>query len=128
MGGNARSSHPVPARGLRAARPGGSRLRSGRFAGFVALGLTLASATVVLPAPAALAAPTVPAPATPAPKPPTVGPIPGLTPPPTNLAQGIRQATRLRQQIAANSRRADVLDEKFLEAQTAVRKAMRRSR
>jgi predicted nucleic acid-binding Zn-ribbon protein len=56
---------------------------------------------------------------------PDVGPILGLTPPPTDLANGIAQAARLRRAIDANSRRADVLDEKYLEAQAAVRKANR---
>jgi peptidoglycan hydrolase CwlO-like protein len=42
---------------------------------------------------------------------------------PTVLANAIAQAARLRLQIAANAKRADILDEKFLEAQEAVRSA-----
>ena len=103
-------------------------MRFARLAGFVALSLTAATTTFGLPAPAASAAPqpTTPTTApgsTPTPTTPVVGAIPGLTPPPTDLATGIAQATKLRLAINANARRADILDEKYLEAQAAVRKA-----
>jgi len=103
-------------------------VRFARLAGFVALSLTAATTTFGLPAPAASAAPqpTTPTTApgsTPTPTTPVVGAIPGLTPPPTDLATGIAQATKLRLAINANARRADILDEKYLEAQAAVRKA-----
>jgi cell wall-associated NlpC family hydrolase len=93
------------------------------LAGFVALSLT-ASVAVGLPAPASAApqlGPPTTAPATPAP--PVVGAIPGLTPPPTDLANGITQAAKLRLAIDANARQADILDENYLQAQAAVHKA-----
>lgn len=104
-------------------------MRFARLAGLVALSLTTATATFALPGSAASAAPQTPpsttAPATPTPPTttPSVGAIPGLTPPPTDLANGIAQATKLRLAIDANAKQADILDEKYLEARTAVRKA-----
>jgi cell wall-associated NlpC family hydrolase len=95
------------------------------LAGFVALSLTAATATLGLPDPASAAPAPAPPPTT-APVNPVEGPIGGVIPPPTDLANGIAQASRLRIAIDANSRRADVLDEKYLEAQTAVRKANRK--
>ena len=50
-------------------------------------------------------------------------PPPAFGPAPTDLANGIAQASTLRLQIAANAKRADDLDERFLEAQQAVRAA-----
>jgi cell wall-associated NlpC family hydrolase len=98
-------------------------------AAFVALTLTAASVSVGLPPSAASAAPQPgPSTTTPVTTPtttPGVTPTPTLIPPPTDLANGIAQAARLRIAIDANSRRADILDEKYLEAQTAVRKANR---
>ena len=54
---------------------------------------------------------------------PLVLPNPAAKGHPTELANGIAQAARLRLQIAANAKRADILDEKFLQAQDAVRAA-----
>jgi len=47
--------------------------------------------------------------------------------PPTELANGIDQATKLQLQIAANAKRADVLDENYLKAQRAVKLAQKKS-
>lgn len=50
----------------------------------------------------------------------TTNPATALPPPPTDLAKGIAQATQLQTRIAANSTRADVLDEKYLKTRDAV--------
>jgi peptidoglycan DL-endopeptidase CwlO len=95
----------------------------------VALTLTAASASAGLPCSVASAAPqpgsSTTTPVT-TPAPPATTPIPALIPPPSNLANAIAQAARLRIAIDANSRRADILDERYLEAQAAVRKANRK--
>jgi len=116
VGGHDRAI-PVSTRHLRFVRRGSARARVfGRSQLIIctALALTTSSLAVALTPTRAAAAPTPTPPATP------------LTPPipkPTDLANGIAQATLLRAQIARNSVRADILDEKFLQAQTAVRKA-----
>jgi len=121
VGGIARPVRSAPTRPPRGSRRGRAPVRFARLAGFVALSLTAATTTFGLPAPAS-AAPQSTTPTT-APVVPTVGPIPGVTPPPTNLADAITQATKLRVAINANAKRADILDERFLEAQQAVRDA-----
>jgi peptidoglycan DL-endopeptidase CwlO len=51
---------------------------------------------------------------------------PAVAAPQNDLANATAQATQLEQQIAANSHRADVLDEQYLQAQAAVAAANRR--
>jgi cell wall-associated NlpC family hydrolase len=95
------------------------------LAGFVALSITAATGTFGLPSPSASAAP-LPGPST---TPPTtapatpVGPIAGLTPPPSALATGIAQATRLRRALDINTRRAEMIDGQYQQAQAAVKTA-----
>jgi cell wall-associated NlpC family hydrolase len=104
-----------------------------RFVFGVALALVVASLTGGITAPPAGATPVtspvtsrvttpVTSPVTTAPQP-LVLPNPAGKGHPTALANGIAQAARLRLQIAANAKRADILDERFLQAQDAVRAA-----
>jgi cell wall-associated NlpC family hydrolase len=68
---------------------------------------------------------TTPAPQADAPPPQADNPPPGIAipPAPTDLAASIEAATKLRLEIAANAKRADVLDENYLKAQRAVKAA-----
>lgn len=79
----------------------------------VAAPTTTVPPTTTTTVPETGAIPTVPAP----------GATPTIAPPPTDLANGIAQATKLQMEIAANAEKADILDGKFQKAQAAVKAA-----
>jgi cell wall-associated NlpC family hydrolase len=105
--------------------------RSKRLVLGLALTLVVGSTTIglsVAPVGAAPAPVPAPKPDAPPPKPDVAPPatatsLPG---PPTDLAAGIEAATKLQLQIAANAKRADVLDENYLKAQRGVKVADRK--
>jgi cell wall-associated NlpC family hydrolase len=97
VGGNHRNTHLISSRLF------SSRLFSSRpLTAGVVLALTIASATFGLAGTAAAAPP---------------------APPDTSLAGETAQAAKLTLEIATNSKRADVLDERYLEARAAVKVA-----
>jgi cell wall-associated NlpC family hydrolase len=126
VGGHDHNAYPVSTRS--------KRLILG-IAVVLAVASTSAGTTIGLSVAPAGAAPvptttptTAPAPQPDAPPPPAETPTPGtaIPPAPTDLAAGIEAATKLRLEIAANAKRADVLDENYLKAQHAVRVADRK--
>jgi cell wall-associated NlpC family hydrolase len=87
-------------------------LRFRRWLRGAALGLAVASAALGLGVAPAVAAPS--------------NTVPSTVAGPKDLPGAIAQATKLEAQILANARRADVLDERYLQARTAVAAANQR--
>jgi len=87
-------------------------LRFRRWLRGAALGLAVASAALGLAVAPAVAAPS--------------NTVPSTVAGPKDLPGAIAQATKLEAQILANARRADVLDERYLQARTAVAAANQR--
>jgi cell wall-associated NlpC family hydrolase len=107
VGGHHRTSRSISSRVS-------SRLSSRRLIPAIALALV-----VVFAAPAAAS----PSPAT---TPPPTTPATPTAPAPPSLVGATAQAQLLQQQILANAKKADILDERYLEARSAVKRAAKK--